>query len=124
MPRLLPIHTLFLLVATFATAQSTAASGTGAELFVENCVRCHGEDGRGHTKMGRKLKIVDFTSSTLQARLTPARIFDSITNGKPDARGNERMPAFGEKLSEDDRRALANYVKTFDPNKSGGSDSK
>ncbi|MFT3869878.1 MAG: cytochrome c [Nibricoccus sp.] len=124
MSRLLPIHTLFLIVLIGSVALPASAAGAGAELFVENCVRCHGEDGRGHTKMGRKLKIVDLTSATLQARLTPERVFDSITNGKPDARGNERMPAFGEKLSEADRRLLANYVKTFDPGKSGGTDSK
>ena len=124
MSRRFPIHTLFLIIAALSAAQQVSASSTVAELFTANCVRCHGEDGSGRTKMGRRLKIKDLTSPTVQARLTPERIFETITYGKPDAGGNERMPAFGEKLSEDDRRALANYVETFTPGKSGGSASK
>lgn len=115
MPRRFLNHALvlgFLASANLLPASAVSAAPV-AELFANTCARCHGEDGRGHTKMGRKLRIVDFTSASVQARLTPSRILDSITHGKPDANGNERMPAFGEKLTEEERRALAAYVKTF-----------
>jgi mono/diheme cytochrome c family protein len=88
-------------------------AGDPATNWSESCARCHGPDGRGQTKIGHRLKIKDLTSSTFQARLSSERILETITEGKLDASGKERMPSFREKLPEEDRRALVDYIRTL-----------
>ena len=81
--------------------------------WAQHCVRCHGEDGRGQTKMGRKLRIKDITSAKVQSRLTDERILEALHEGIKDNDGNERMPAFAQKLSDADRTALVAYVRSL-----------
>lgn len=74
-------------------------------LFQQNCAACHGSDGKGlagvHTP--------DFTNSALQRSLSDRDIASAIRNGK----GNGRMPAWSGKLSDEQIRSLAAYVRSF-----------
>lgn len=85
------------------------------ELWSDNCMRCHGPDGRGDTRKGRQLRIKNLTSARVQSRLTEQRVEEAIAKGFRDNDGNERMPPFEEKLTESQRAALAAYVKTLAP---------
>ena len=77
-------------------------------LFKEKCARCHGEDGRGQTVIGRMVNAPDFTDENWWNEEKDERRFvRSITEGKGE------MPAFGKKLTRPEIRALAAYVKTF-----------
>jgi cytochrome c553 len=38
-------------------------------LWKEHCASCHGMDGRGKTKAGRKAKVKDLTDKKYQAKL-------------------------------------------------------
>ena len=79
-----------------------------AELFKDKCARCHGEDGRGKTVIGRMVGAPDFTKEGWWDEGKDERRFvRSITEGKGE------MPAFGKKLSRPEIKALAAYVKTF-----------
>jgi len=104
---------------SFACTAAAFLPGAAAEaqevqqLWTDSCARCHGADGKGSTKMGRKLKIKDLTSPRLQARLSTDRIAEAIAEGSRDNDGNERMPSFREKLTEEQRSSLAAYVKTL-----------
>jgi mono/diheme cytochrome c family protein len=112
MKRQIIITSLLLsLLGPFAHAQDQADEAK--QLFADNCVRCHGADGKGNTKMGRKLRIKDLTSPKLQARLTSDRISEAIRDGSQDSEGKERMPSFADKLTEQQRAAVATYVKTL-----------
>ncbi|MFT3782719.1 MAG: c-type cytochrome [Nibricoccus sp.] len=95
-----------------ATLCESRAEDAG-ETWNQYCVRCHGQDGKGQTKMGKKLRIKDLTAATTKVRLTEKRIVETITEGKQDASGNERMPSFREKIPEDQRRALAGFVRSL-----------
>jgi len=79
-----------------------------------NCTACHGKDGKGSTMMGRKLDIKDLTDAKVQASFTDADATKNIKEGVTD-KGTEKMKAFGDKLSDDDIKALVAQVRSFKP---------
>lgn len=77
-------------------------------LFNEKCARCHGEDGRGETRLGDMLGAPNFTDGKLwKEEKGDRRFINSITNGK------DGMPPFGKKLSPQEISALLAYVRRF-----------
>ena len=77
-------------------------------LFNETCARCHGEDGRGETRLGEMLGAPNFTDEKFwKEEKGDERFITSITNGK------DGMPAFGKKLSKEEISALLVYVRRF-----------
>ena len=78
-------------------------------LFIENCARCHGADGRGQTPMGRVFAAKDLTDAGWwkRERVSEKRLAASIRDGR------DQMPAFGKKLSKEEINALVALVKTF-----------
>ena len=78
----------------------------------EHCAKCHGPDGKGQTKMGRKLGLRDYTDAKVQAEFTDAEALKAITEGVKGKDGKSKMqPA--EELSDDDRQALVQFVRTL-----------
>ena len=76
-------------------------------LFVENCVICHGKNGRAHTFHGWLVGAQNLTNTKFQADTTDEEIIKAIKTG-PGV-----MPAFEKKLSPSEIDALATYVRTF-----------
>jgi cytochrome c553 len=62
--------------------------------------------------MGRKLAIKDLTDAKVQAALTDDQATKDIKEGITD-NGQTKMKAFGDKLSDDDIKALVAHVRTF-----------
>lgn len=90
------------------TAVESVESAQTPALFKERCARCHGDDGRGQTVIGRMVGAPDFTDENWWNEEKDERRFvRSITEGK------DAMPAFGKKLTRPEIRALAAYIKTF-----------
>jgi cytochrome c oxidase cbb3-type subunit 3 len=91
--------------------QAGAEAGEPAQaaaLFKEKCARCHGEDGRGRTVIGRMVGAPDFTDEGWWHEEKDERRFaHSIAEGRGE------MPPFARKLTRPEIRALAAYVKTF-----------
>jgi mono/diheme cytochrome c family protein len=81
----------------------------GPALFADNCVSCHGPDGRARTPAGRKVHAKDLTLS----KLTDAEIERQIREGTKDSRGLATMPAFKDQLSDAEITALVPVVKSF-----------
>ena len=81
-----------------------ALKSTGAELFAQNCARCHGEDAHG----GRGPNL---TSPKRQAKWKSSdeKIVKQITNG------GIFMPAFKKKLVPDQIKSTAEYVPSLKP---------
>jgi len=97
----------------FAAAM-TAAAADAKENWEKNCAKCHGADGKGQTKMGQKLGIKDYTDPKVQAELKDDQAFKSIKEGLKDKEGKTLMKA-AEGLSDDDIKALVQYVRSFKP---------
>ena len=105
--------TLLLLSATVAALVSSTAFGADPkENFEAVCAKCHGNDGKGDTKMGQKLAIKDLTDAKLQGQFTDDQAFKSIKEGVKDSDGKIKMKA-AENLSDDDIKALVKYVRTL-----------
>jgi cytochrome c6 len=92
---------------------SVAHSAEIPENWTKNCAACHGPDGAGHTKAGRMAQVKDMTSQEYQKGFTDEQAAKQIKDGLKDSSGKERMRAFGDKLSDDDIKALVAYVRSL-----------
>jgi len=92
-----------------------AASAFAAEPqanWDEHCAKCHGADGKGQTKMGKKLSIGDFTDAKVQEKFTDDQAFDAMKKGLTDKNGKTSMKAI-EGVSDDELKALIPFVRAF-----------
>jgi cytochrome c6 len=83
------------------------------ELWKEHCSSCHGNDGKGKTKAGRKAKVKDLTDKKYQASFTDTKGFLNTKNGMKDDKGKEQMKAYGEKLKDDQLKQLIKFVRVL-----------
>lgn len=84
---------------------SAAAADAPADLYIRNCARCHGADGRGETTAGQQLDVPDLSISG--RRMSAAKISRIIADGK------DEMPGFGKKLNKKQIASIAAYVRKF-----------
>ena len=92
----------------------TAAAGDVQQNWDKDCAMCHGKDGKGQTTIGRKLQIKDFTDPKAQASFTDDQAIKAIKEGITQD-GQLKMKAFGDKLSDDEIKALIAHVRSFKP---------
>ncbi|HTQ31654.1 MAG TPA: c-type cytochrome [Opitutaceae bacterium] len=107
-------HTRLCLLALIGLAlpASLAFAAEAKDNWAENCSRCHGADGSGQTKIGKKLGVKDYTSADVQAKMTDDDMLKTILQGAT-IDGKQKMPAYAEKLSADDAKALVGYIRSF-----------
>jgi cytochrome c6 len=74
------------------------------------CAKCHGADGSGNTKIGKKLNVRNYTDATVQADLKDADLFTAIKEGVT-ANGKERMKAFKDDLSDAEITDLVAFIR-------------
>ncbi len=82
------------------------------ENWEKNCAKCHGPDGKGDTKMGKKVGVKDYTDAKVQADMKDDAMAKAIKEGVKDG-DTVKMKAFGEALSDDEIKALVKYVRDF-----------
>lgn len=84
-----------------------------AENWENHCAKCHGADGKGQTKAGKKLNVKDYTDAAVQAKMTDEEMTKAIADGVTDDKGKEKMKAYKEELSADEIKALVEYTRKF-----------
>ncbi len=104
------ISVAWLSLAVFATSSLSAADA--AALWRKDCAACHGVDGRGDTKEGRKLYVSDVTDAAFQAKFTDEEAAKSIKLGLKDAKEKVIMKAISG-VSDNDIKALVTYVRSL-----------
>ena len=92
-------------------AVATAAADVAAN-WENNCISCHGPDGRGDTKTGKKLKIKDLTDPAFQASFTDEDAVKAIKEGVKDKNGKTTMKPI-EDLPNEEIKALVAHVRTL-----------
>ena len=101
---------LLTLVLTAAAVSSYGADAPAN--WKEHCAKCHGESGKGDTKMGKKLGIADLTDAKVQAKFTDEQAFKAMKSGVTDDKGKTTMKAI-EGLSDADLKALVPYMRAL-----------
>ena len=105
MKKILSLATMF----GFAVVLNASAADAKAN-WDTLCAKCHGEDGKGQTKMGQKLGVKDFTDAKVQAAIKDDEAFKTIKEGKKDADGKTLMKAF-DTLSDEEVKGLVTFVR-------------
>src|SRR5437773_4743284 len=82
-----------------------------AENWTKHCGSCHGKEGKGDTKAGKKADVKDLTDAKYQASFTDEQMFKQIKEGMKDKNGKEKMKAFGGTLSDEEIKALVKFVR-------------
>jgi len=80
----------------------------GSQIFQAECADCHGERGQGDGPKASDFSVPDFTDQEFMAGKSAVDIYQSISAGAPP-----NMPAFSEQLSEAERWALADYLRSL-----------
>jgi copper transport protein len=87
----------------------------GKQIYEENCLACHGEFGRGDGPVGRTLRPRPADLQYHVSQHTEGQLYWWISKGFPGT----AMPAWEDRLSEEDRWNVLNYVvQTFRPDPS------
>ena len=103
---------LSLSIAVMALAVWSARAGDAKALYDQSCAKCHGADGKGDTKMGKKLGAKDYTDAKVQADLKDEAAFKAIKEGLKDKDDKTLMKPV-EGLSDDDIKGLVAYIRAF-----------
>ena len=93
-------------------AASLGYAASASDNWDNECASCHGADGKGQTKQGKKLKIRDYTDAKVQAEMKDDDMLKAIVEGVK-ADGKERMKAFKETLSAEEAKDLVAFVRKF-----------
>jgi copper transport protein len=90
----------------------TASIARGKEVYEQNCVTCHGPNGRGDGPLAASLRPrpADFRVH-MAAGHTDGELFTWLSKGVPGT----AMPSFEGQISENDRWHVVNYIRGFAP---------
>jgi mono/diheme cytochrome c family protein len=99
----------------FVVGAVLVAPGFGADLakgksvYVDKCLKCHGEKGKGDGPKAEDLekKPADYTDKAKMAKFTDEDLKKVVKEGK------KPMPAYGKKLTEDQINDVIAYVRSF-----------
>jgi cytochrome c553 len=98
-------------LALLAVSVACATAGDAKALYESSCQKCHGEDGKGQTKMGQKLGAKDYTDAKVQEALKDEDALKAIKEGLKD--GDKVLMKATEGISDEDAKALVAYMRAF-----------
>ena len=103
--------TIILTLAIMAAGLIAAPAADVKETWEKTCAKCHGPDGKGETKLGKKAEVKDMTDAKWQADLKEDKAFKSVKEGIKDGEKIRMKPAEG--VTDDEIKALIAHTRTF-----------
>ena len=94
-------------------AAGLAWAAPATENWDNHCTKCHGADGKGLTKVGKKLNLKDYTDAKVQAELKDADMIKATAGGVFDSAGKEKMKAYKDEFTSDEIKELVAYIRKF-----------
>jgi cytochrome c6 len=101
-----------LIVAMLAIPVMTVAAADAKAVYEKECSKCHGPDGKGDTKMGKKMGAKDYTDAKVQAELKDEAAFKAIKEGLKDKEDKTLMKPL-EGASDAEIKSLVAYMRAF-----------
>jgi mono/diheme cytochrome c family protein len=95
-----------------AVSSSAYAQVDASAVWSKHCASCHGKDGKGDTKAGKKAKVKDLTDAKHQASFSDEQAFKSIKFGMREG-DRELMKPFEDKVSDAEIEALVKFLRNF-----------
>ena len=74
------------------------------QVYLDKCSVCHGEDGKGQTAKGKKLKVRSIHSPEVQ-KMTPAQLLEVVLKGK-----GQDMDGFEKELGAEMCKKVTEYM--------------
>ena len=103
---------LTLTVVILAGMALTAGAADAKALYEKECTKCHGADGKGDTKMGKKLGAKDYSTAKVQEEMKDDKAFKAIKEGLKSEDGKSLMKPI-EGVTDDEIKALVKHMRTF-----------
>ncbi len=104
MMKKLALSVVALAVFALASAPVARAAEDGKALYDAKCARCHGKDGVAKPMAKGS---ANFNDAKFQASMTADKIVALMETGKG------KMPSYKGKLTPEQEKAIADYVKTL-----------
>jgi len=120
--RVLPLFVVALLLApaTHGEARAQAprqggAARSGADIYRDGCLACHGPDGRGaeRSQIGFEGELPDFTDCAFGTPEPDADWMAIVHKGGPVRAFSRRMPAFDGLLADEEIARVVAHLRTF-----------
>lgn len=106
-------RSVIIAIAAMALALPDSTSGADAlKNWTQHCASCHGKDGKGETKAGKKAQVKDLTDAKYQESFTDEKAVKQIKEGMKDGE-KEKMKPFASKLSDDEIKDLVAHLRKF-----------
>ena len=105
-------HQIKLTGCLFLLAAALSYAAPASENWENLCTKCHGADGKGQTKVGKKLSLKDYTDAKVQAELKDADMAKAITGGIKDKAGKDKMKPYTD-LTPAEVTDLVAYIRKF-----------
>ena len=88
---------------------TSEALRAGSEVYTRDCRSCHGPYGNGKGEKASELSVApgDFTDASKMDDLTDGELYWQTTKGR------RPMPGFADKLTEQQRWEVVDYIRTF-----------
>jgi len=107
-------NTLLLVATALALAvTSKVLAADGAAIYSDTCAQCHGDDGKGKTTKGRRLKIRDFSDPKVQASFTDAEAIKAVEDGIKNTNNVILMKGYKDDYSDAEVKAVVAYFRTL-----------
>ena len=104
----------FILATTvfLATGTTPALAADLKANWEKHCLKCHGADGKGNTKMGKQSGVKDYTDPKVQGEMKDENAIKIIKEGIVE-KGKKKMDPYGDKLNDDQIKELIAHMRSF-----------